>query len=126
MKEKYQGLGYMGHFGFCRDAERNARTITANKLVDIHNSKINTFNTKKENEDFHFFMINKINSIFKNIKVNKMKKWKPWEYFILRSADITPEGLQALGDKGWKFKFGYNDNTELVFAREKRIINHFK
>lgn len=45
---------------------------------------------------------------------------------VMVSADITPEGLQALGDEGWKFKFGYNDNTELVFAREKRIINHFK
>lgn len=61
-----------------------------------------------------------------NKKLYKMKKWKPWEYYIVRSTDITPERLQALGDNGWQFKFGYNDNTELVFAREKRIVTHFK
>jgi hypothetical protein len=33
-----------------------------NKLVDEHNQKINTFNTKEENETFHLFMVDEINS----------------------------------------------------------------
>jgi hypothetical protein len=53
MKENYLPLGYLGEYGadFYND-EHHKKLQRANIFVNEYNSKINTFNTQKENFDF--------------------------------------------------------------------------
>ena len=67
MKEKYLPLGNRGYFGAYTDSENNKKSEEMNKLIDEYNSKINTFDTKKENDDFCKNINAEINKILKTI-----------------------------------------------------------
>lgn len=66
--ENYLPHGLMGYYGLYYDSNKNEKIEKANKLVDEYNSKINTFETEKENDDFRNKIKEKINSILKTIK----------------------------------------------------------
>lgn len=67
-KEKYLPLGSCGYVGAYLDPSENKKSEEINKLANEYNSKINTFDTKKENDDFAENIISKINKILKTIK----------------------------------------------------------
>ena len=62
---KYNYLGYLGIFGVSYDKKINAKFKRANKLVNEHTKKINTFETEEENKKFDKLIRNKIAKIFK-------------------------------------------------------------
>lgn len=65
--ENYSHRGLMGYYGLYYDSNKNEKIKKVNKLVDEYNSKINTFETKKENDEFRNKLNEKINSILKTI-----------------------------------------------------------
>ena len=61
----YRYLGLKGYYGFTFSDEQNKKIVKANNLIDIYNSKINTFKTEKSNNRFHYQMMKKIDKILK-------------------------------------------------------------
>lgn len=63
MKEHYLPLGPRGHYGCYFDTEKNKICSELNKVVDEYNSKINSFDTEKENTAFCNEIEDKINKL---------------------------------------------------------------
>jgi len=68
MKEYYLQQGKRGYFGTYEDPTNNEKVKEINELVDKYNTKINTFDTKKENDAFVKEISDKINSIANTIR----------------------------------------------------------
>ncbi len=61
-------LGHIGKFGLTTDPLRNDHIALANILVDNYNSKINSFSSDKENQEFADTMNKRINAILRGVR----------------------------------------------------------
>lgn len=59
--------GYRGYYGMSEDFKFMVRAEKANKLIDIHNLKVNTFDTAEENDMFVNNINKRIDKIFSKI-----------------------------------------------------------
>lgn len=64
--KKYRLLGCRGYYGIdFYNKENNKKAEKANRIIDLYNSKINTFETKEENDNFAKEIRKKIRKIFR-------------------------------------------------------------
>ena len=56
-------LGLMGQLGYTRNEDYNKKVPEVNKLIDEHNSKINSFDTYEEQHEFFKQIMEKIKKL---------------------------------------------------------------